>query len=249
MWLFLLNMFLPAAASPTPSSHLSGHQAESQAIGSKAWPGSKIAAITLGTILGVLVLAILLCFVIYKLYWFILDIVLEEVKSALAMSHNRPGTSNNHGPVSSTNPPPTSPDDRTISRQSSPTHQAPPPSPQGEENRRQQSLEDSTPIIHIMTPQVPITLPHSLSRSEHPGSGRRAPPPSPQWEGRQRQRTGEYIANGGAVSSRGSNPPRRNPPSHAARYVAPFVTSEPASRCGSEQDVGRGSGILRHSAT
>lgn len=227
--LLSFKMFLPAAAPPTSSNHLSDRQAAFPALAPKAWSGPKIAAVTLGTILGISVFATFLCFVMYKLYWFTTEMILEHVKSALAKSHTGSENSSSRGPISLPNPVPTSPDDGASSRPSSPAGQAPPPSPPKEGNRRQQNLEDLMPFIQILTPRMPDTSPDSLSKSWYPGSGRRAPPPSPQREGRQRQRSVE--------SSRGSSPPRRSHSVHPIRYVPPFVTSEPPSRRQTEQDV------------
>lgn len=246
-------MLLPTGSSvPTDWS---SHQAAIQTSSSNAWSSSKIAAVTLGIVLGIIVVGTLLCVALYKLHRSIRDMVSKEVEAAINRLESGKGRSNDQrsDPSSRRSP---SLSARQTTQDISPADVALPPD---EEDWRQPAFERSIPALRILSPRVPSPLSRSPEQFQYPPSiygtrqssyergrprrcgiadlptilprmsahGSDSPrSPSPRMERDPREcNVGELRAVVRRASSRGSDCPRSGPPNFW--YLSPRRISPP----------------------
>ena len=155
-------MLLPTG--PSSPTDWSSHQAAIQNSSPNAWSGSKVAAATLGIILGIIVIGTLLWLAVYKVHRLIRDVVSKEVEAAIERTKLERGRSNDQRSDPSSRPPPSS-SDRPTTQNTSPADVAPPPD---EEYWRHPACEHSFPTLHIISPRMPSPLSRSPERFQYP---------------------------------------------------------------------------------
>ena len=165
-------MLLPTSSSaPTSPTDWLGHQAAIQTSSSNAWSSSKIAAVTLGIILGIIVVGVLLCFVLYKIHRIIRDMVSKEVEVAINRLELGRGRSNYESSDPSSEPSPGPSDPPTVP-DTSPADVLP---PSNQQIRRLSAIEHAFAGFCPVSPRMTSPLFRSPERFQHPPSGLRAP--------------------------------------------------------------------------
>ena len=156
-------MLLPTGSSvPSTSTEWFSRQAVVQTSSSNAWSSSEIAAVTLGIILGIIVVGVLLCFALYKVDRFIRDLVSGEVEAAVNKLELGRGRSNDQRSDPSSRPAPNLSDPLTP-QDTSPADVVPP----SDEDWRHPAFEHLFPTLRIISPRTPSPLSRSPERFQY----------------------------------------------------------------------------------